>query len=95
MDFVCNNQKEISDNSSLYLSDESNYNGPYKFVTTFNSPPFEIPLRKFPNFESEVIYKCPKESFIYVIDNGKSDFYKVSVNGNIGYLTTGFLFRKF
>lgn len=95
-DFVCNNQKEIyEDNTSQYSSDESNYNGPFKFVTTFNSPPFEIPLRKVPNFNSEIVYKCPKDSFIYVIDNSKSDFYKVSVNGNIGYLTTGFLLRKF
>lgn len=93
-DFVCNNEEETSNTPSPYVSDESNYNGSYKFKTTFNDPPFEIPLRKLPDVSSEEVYECPKKSIIYVIDNSDNNFFKVYVNGYTGYLSTGFLKRK-
>lgn len=93
-DFVCNSEEVISDKASSYVSDESNYDGPYKFKTTFDAPPFEIPLRELPDVSSEEIYKCPKNSIIYVIDNSDTNFFKVYVNGYTGYLSTGFLKRK-
>lgn len=94
-DYVCNNENEISNDSNSYVSNESNYNGTFKFVTTFNNPPFEMPLRKLPNLESEVIYYCPKNSVVNVIDNSNKFFFIVNVNGYIGYISTGFLLRKF
>ncbi len=92
--FVCNNEEEINDKLSPYISDESNYNGLYKFKTTFDDPPFEIPLRELPDVNSEEIYKCPKNSIIYVIENSNNIFFKVYVNGYTGYLSNGFLKRK-
>ncbi len=81
-------------NSNTYSSNESYYNGQYKFQTTFDNPVFEVPLREQPNVNSIEVYKCPKNATVYVIDNTGETFFKVYVNGYTGYLSKGFLKRK-
>jgi len=51
----------------------------YKFQTTFNKPPFEVPLRSQPNVNSREVYKCPKDATVYVIDNSGDLWFKVYV----------------
>ena len=88
----------IDNNSSSYsnpYSNESSYTGQYKFYTTFDNPIIDIYLYEKPSVISKELYKCPKNSIIYVIDNTFDDlFFKVYVNGYTGYLTKGFLKRK-
>ncbi|HPM90998.1 MAG TPA: retroviral-like aspartic protease family protein [Tenuifilaceae bacterium] len=89
-----NNRISYSDNSNNYSSKESVYTGNYKFATTFDNPPFEVPIRSEPNVNSREVYKCPKNATVYVIDNSGEIFFKVYVNGYTGYITKGFLKRK-
>jgi clan AA aspartic protease (TIGR02281 family) len=87
-------QMTYSENSEGFVSKESIYTGYFKFQTTFNNPPFEIPIRTEPNVNSREVYSCPKNAKVYVIDNNDEIFFKVYVNGYTGYLTSGFLKRK-
>lgn len=92
----------VSDNSppmtipppSPYTSRESVYNGNYLFKTTFNNPVINVPLRNSPDPNAKEIYRCPKEATVYVIDNKGDLYFKVYVNGYTGYLSKGFLQRK-
>jgi clan AA aspartic protease (TIGR02281 family) len=95
-DYVYDNyyRSSYSNNSTNYTSKESVYNGYYKFITTFDNPPFEVPIRSEPNLDSQEIYRCPKNATVYVINKIGENFFKVSVNGYTGYLTKGFLKRK-
>ena len=67
----------------------------YLFRTKFDNPPFEIPLRNSPSIGGIELYKCPKNASVYVIDNSKSTYYKVYVNGYTGYVTKNYLVRKY
>lgn len=64
--------------------------GKYLFTTVFNDPPFEISLRKAPKGKSRVIYKCPKNALVNVIEISDDTYYKVNVNGHVGYITKSF-----
>jgi hypothetical protein len=66
----------------------------YKFKTVLNDVYSEIYLRIGPNVTSTEIYKCPKSAEVYVIDNSDDLYFKVSINGNIGYLIKHALVRK-
>lgn len=94
-DYVYDNTERTTySNTNNYSSKESVYNGYYKFSTSFDNPPFEVPLRSEPNVNSREVYKCPKNATVYVIDNSGEIFFKVYVNGYTGYLSKGFLKRK-
>lgn len=88
------NDYKINNYTSSTLLDESQFNEPYKFKTTFNNSVVELPLRVEPNVNSREIYKCPKNSIIYVIDNSGEVYFKVYVNGYTGYLSKGYLKRQ-
>ncbi|MBK8723403.1 MAG: retroviral-like aspartic protease family protein [Saprospiraceae bacterium] len=83
------NQEYI--NSSSYKHPDSNYSGYYKFKTTLDNPPFEIPLRDKSGIDGIELYKCPKNATIYVIDNSGQEYFKVYVNGYTGYLRNHWL----
>jgi len=88
---VNNGQSDyVSGNTGSYSSKVSG-DGYYKFETTFNNPAFNVPLRSEPNINSRELYQCPKWATVYVIDDSGEIFYKVSVDGRIGYLSKGFL----
>lgn len=94
-DYVYDNKPSLAKyNSNAYSSKESYYNGQYKYQTTFDNPIFEVPLREKPSVNSREIYKCPKNATVFVIDNTGEIFFKVYVNGYTGYLSKGFLKRK-
>ena len=70
------------------------YSGNYKFRTWLRNPPIELPLRTQPKTDADVIYKCPKNARVYVIDNSNEFYFKVYVNGHIGYLSSYWLLKK-
>tara|TARA_R100000306_G_scaffold62450_2_gene70353 strand:- start:1112 stop:3817 length:2706 start_codon:yes stop_codon:yes gene_type:complete len=67
----------------------------YKYKTKFENPPFEIPLRSSASAGGLEIYKCPKNADVYVIDKTTDNYFKVYVNGNVGYVTKNYLVRKY
>ena len=79
-----------------YTSSSSNNNSKntYLFQTSFNDPSFEVPLRESPNVNSREIYKCPKNASVYVIDNKGDIYFKVNVNGHVGYVSKKNLKRQ-
>jgi serine/threonine protein kinase len=81
--------------SSYYnnQSSRSNFNS-YKFQTSFDNPVMEPPLREHPNVNSRELYRCPKNATVYVVDNSGEAFFKVRVNGYVGYVSKIFLARK-
>jgi hypothetical protein len=87
-------QKSLSNNTSSKVPASNENNGKYLYATTFNDPPFEVPLRSEPKVTSYEIYKCPKDAIVYVIDNKRDVFYKVKVDGFKGYISKNFLMRK-
>jgi hypothetical protein len=66
----------------------------YLYYTTFDNPDFEVPLRSGPKMSYPEIYKCPIDEIVYVLDKSDVNYYKVKVNGRIGYIAKGFLTRK-
>lgn len=81
-------------NSNNTTTKKSKYDGEYLYKTTFDNPAFNVPVRSQPNVESYKIYECPKNSTVFVIDNTGDFFYKVSVDGNTGYVSKSTLKRK-
>lgn len=78
-------------------SNESSTNhlsGSYKYRTSFQNPVNKVPLLSLPNSQSRVVYKCPKNAIVYVIDNSDDTYFKVSVDGRTGYVSTKSLARK-
>ena len=74
---------------------ESIYEGNYKFKATFDNVLFEPTLKVAPNINSRDVYKCPKNSTVYVIDNTSDDlFFKVYVDGYTGYISKNCLKRQ-
>lgn len=63
----------------------------FKYRSRLKDDVSKAPLRKGFNISSEVIYYCNNKSNIWVIDDSDEDYWKVYVNGNIGYLDTGFI----
>ena len=80
-----NNHSNVSQNNNSSFN--SRYTGQYKYQTTFDNPPFEIPLRESPNVNSREIFKCPPNAIVYVIDDSHEVFSKVYVNEYTGYLS--------
>ncbi len=64
------------------------------FETSFDNPGFEPPLRESPGISSREIYNCPKNAEVCVLDTADKVFYKVIINGHVGYVSKGFLKRK-
>ena len=63
----------------------------YKYKTTFDNPTFEIPLRAEPNIMSRELYSCPKDAKVYVLNKSDEVYYKVSVDGYTGYVSSAAL----
>jgi len=94
-DYVYSNNSNTSNYSNRTdISNNETHSSTYKYMTTFDNPPTEVPLREEPNVNSRQVYRCPKESIVYVIDNSGETFFKVYVNGYTGYLSKGYLKRK-
>lgn len=91
---TANNSNNNTNSNSQKSTNNTEYTGYYKFKTTFDNPTFELPLRSEPNVNSREIYKCPKNATVYVIDNSGEIFFKVHVNGYTGYVSKGYLKRK-
>ena len=64
------------------------------YITGFSNPPFEITLREKPNVMSNEIYKCPKDSKVYVLEKTTNQYYKVKVDDKIVYISKSWLKRK-
>lgn len=87
-DYVYNdNSSQSNQSSNTYSSKKSYFGSDYKFITTFDNPPFAMPLREQPDVNSKEIYKCPKDATVYVVDDSGKTFYKVVVNGHTGYIS--------
>jgi len=90
-----NTLQNVVKNSS-YTNNSNSYNGSssYKFQTAFDNPLFNVPLRMEPNVNSKEIYSCPKNSTVYIIDDSRTTFYKVRVDGHVGYVSKSLLKRN-
>lgn len=86
-------KKSLSDNTPIKVPVSNENKGKYLYTTTFNDPPFDVPLRREPKVTSYEIYKCPKDAIVYVIDNKSDVYYKVKVDGFTGYISKNFLMR--
>ena len=61
----------------------------YQYKTIINAS-YEPPLRDTPFINGKVIYSCPINAKIYVIEKGKL-YYKVNISGYIGYLSRSYI----
>ncbi|AYA37835.1 SH3 domain-containing protein [Hymenobacter oligotrophus] len=57
----------------------------YKYRTHFDSP-IGVPLRSAPHIDADQVYLCPLTSIVNVIEDNNPRYYKVSVDGRIGYV---------
>lgn len=61
--------------------------GEYLYITTFKNPSFEVPLLQKPDVNCrDIVYRCPKQSQVYLIEYSGDNFCKVKVDGNVGYV---------
>ena len=89
------NTTTSSYNSNTTSNKQNEFSEQYKFQTTFDNPLDKVPLRELPDIDSRITYMCPINATVYVIDNPTRDVYfKVYVNGYTGYLSKGYLKRK-
>jgi clan AA aspartic protease (TIGR02281 family) len=87
--------KDYTDSqSNTYHQTDHEYARYHKFKTTFDKPPFDLPLRDQPGLAGRELYKCPQNATIYVIDNSGEEYFKVYVDGYTGYLRNYWLKRK-
>jgi len=63
------------------------------FITKFDSPAGEVPLLAEPEVQSQIIYNCPGDAMIQVIEHA-GGYFRVKVNGYTGYLSKNLLVRK-
>jgi len=88
-------KQESVPRSSLKEYDETVYEGSYEFRTTLiPNPAIDIKLRDKPNLAGKTWYVVEKSDIIYVIDRSNTDYFKVYVNGYVGYVRSYFLKRK-
>jgi hypothetical protein len=59
----------------------------YISYTFTKSNSIEAPLREAPDINSNALYYCPRSSKVYVLENSDTIYWKVSVNGHIGYMS--------
>ncbi len=91
------NNRELEITEGISNNATSNYSNlqfkpeNYMFTTTFKSFVYGLPLRDIPDVNGKVIYYCPMDALVYVVDNSGSVYYKVTVNGLTGYLSGIFL----
>lgn len=77
------------------LQGDNDYAIRYQIETTFDTPLSDIALRKKPKTKSDIIYLCPNDAKVFVIDNRGEFYCKVSVNGHIGYVLKSFLKKPY
>lgn len=70
------------------------YSGKYKFNSLLNTDYPNPMLLEEPFAYSKTIYNVPRNAVVYVIDNTGEVFYKVFVNGNIGYISKYYLLNN-
>ncbi len=83
------NNNPYKPKSKLLSKNDSSIN--QQFETSFDTPLSEIPMRIEPKMNSKVIYRCPNNAKVVVLDSRGELYYKVSVNGHIGYVSKSFL----
>ncbi|MDT0642737.1 SH3 domain-containing protein [Zunongwangia sp. F363] len=82
--------------SSAYLKKQlsnDKYTGNYLYQTSlkYSSGP---PLRTAPSLDAIKIKKCPVNKPIFVIEKTDGIFYKVYVEGTVGYMSSSYLKRQ-
>lgn len=93
---VNNMSTKTTTNNSSY-SNNSNTNRRTNntvFETGFISVNTDISLRAKPNVMSRVVYKCPKDAVVKVVDTSNETYYEVIVDGYSGYISSALLKRK-
>ena len=70
------------------------YSGTFLYQTTLAEGTGDAPLRAIPNINAEVIYRCPRGAYIYVLDSSGEIYSKVHVDGHVGHLSKTFLARQ-
>ena len=51
----------------------------------------EIPLRESASVNSRAIYQCPKGARVEVLNNSGEAYYRVHINGHVGYVSKSYL----
>ena len=88
------NENSITENKNsnqIYISTNEDAIPKLPIETTFDNPPFKIPLREMPNAYSKPIYDCPIESDVTVLEFTNEDYWLVEVNNHRGYISNGWL----
>jgi hypothetical protein len=85
------NTSENKTNVQTKYIEKVNYYGRYLFWTTIISSNISIPLRENKDLNSNIIYECPPNCKVYVLEDLNYLQYKVFVNGKTGYLESKFL----
>ena len=63
------------------------YPGKYLYFTFIEYQGIDVPIRTLPNVNSEIVYTCPKDAKVFVLDNDGKTYYRVYVNGYYGYIS--------
>jgi len=64
--------------------------GPYKYKTSFDSS-LNPPLRDAANVNASEVYVCPRTAVVYVLEETAGAYYKVFVDGYVGYVSEALL----
>lgn len=70
------------------------FNGDYLFITSLNNPAYKPYLKNLPSASALNIYSIPKDAVIYILDNSDSNFFKIYVDGRVGFIRSYWLKRK-
>lgn len=95
-----NSRVKFFDNAGDYTSSDSNYSGSSKnnadcvYETGFDNPSMLPPLRETPSLEGILIYSCPRNARVCILEKSSGIYYRVRVNGRVGYVSKGFLISK-
>lgn len=85
--------RKFENSKPIAMSGSSN-DGNCLYTTNFNNPAIPVLLRNEPNVNAYSVYSCPKNSVVCVIDRNDPIFYRVKIDGQIGYVSKGFLIRQ-
>lgn len=75
----------------VYNEKKSKQNNFESYTTTFDNPIVKKKLYSEPNIASDVIYECPKDSAILLIEKVDDIFFKAEVDGYTGYIAKSFI----
>ena len=72
-------------------NDDIKYTGDFIYSTYLGDNGIPVHVRSLPNVNSKVIYTCPLNAKVYVLNTQNDTYYRVFINGYYGYISKALL----